>query len=67
MEYNINDYNMDAIRQFFIDYYEQAYFCGIGMAASDCAIIQNASDEELLEIAIQSDLIDINDYKIKRR
>lgn len=49
MNYKLEDLEIDKVRAWLLDYYESAYFFGIGPAASDYSYVQNASDEELIE------------------
>ena len=63
----MDQFDIDKIREDLIDYYGTAMFFGIGPAAGDLAFIENATDEEIFEFAQQSGIIDLNDYKYKRR
>ena len=57
--------NIEKLRKDIIDYYENAYFMGgFGAALVEIANIQNAPDEEIIEIA-KTLKIDLEKYIIQ--
>lgn len=65
MEYSVEELNMDEVRKFLLDYYESAYFMGIGPAAADYSFVQIATDEELVEF-INKAGFNMEEYRKKK-
>ena len=64
-EIDINNIDMTKLREFLLDYYESAYFCGIDIAQADLIFVEQMDDEELLKYAISRNF-DISKYVINK-
>ncbi len=60
---NIDFYKLKAD---LIDYLGTAYYAGYGMAIVDMGIIENATEQQLISIAVQYGF-DLDNYKILSR
>ncbi|MCR4581643.1 MAG: hypothetical protein K5666_03940 [Bacilli bacterium] len=66
MEYTIDMIDIDKLRESIYDYYESAFFIGIGPALSDLTFVKTLSDEALFEYAkIRFDLSGFIKGKVK--
>lgn len=58
--------DFDKLRDDLINYFGTAMVSGFGMAVVDLTKVENASDEELIDIAIKCGF-NLNDYVVLRR
>jgi hypothetical protein len=61
MQINIDNIDVDKIRQELINYYTFAIFKVSPIAMTDLSIVETASDEEILKIAVKNNL-DLNSF-----
>ena len=61
MYINIEDINIERLRKDLIDYYTSAMFIASPIAIMDLTKIEQASDEEIIKIAIDNKF-DLNKY-----
>lgn len=62
----MNNIDFDRLRRDLVNYYESALFVGgFGMAIVDISKVQNASNDELIRIALNNKF-DLKKYTIKK-
>jgi succinyl-CoA synthetase beta subunit len=62
---NIENIDIDSLRRDLIDYYTSAMFMVSPIALMDVTKVENASDDELIQIAIDN-RFDLNKYIINK-
>ena len=58
---NYDEINIEKLRRDLIDYFGSASFNGFPIAAMELISVENASDEKLINIAINNNF-DLNEY-----
>lgn len=58
--------DIEKLRSDLMDYFGTAMACGFGMAVMDLSRVERASDEELINIALDCGF-DLNDYVVLSR
>ena len=63
MEIDLDDIDIERLRSDLIDYFTSAMFIASPVALIDLTMVENASDEELIRIALDNNF-DLNNYII---
>jgi hypothetical protein len=66
MQIDIDNIDVDKIRQELINYYTSAIFTISPIAVTDLTLVENASDEEIIKIAIKNNF-DLDRYRKSSR